>query len=324
MKTLMITGLAFILGLSCTAQAQDNDNKKYFCSPCECENDGKIFDAGGKCPGCGMRLREVGTSNFEMASISASNMIVYASDKKDSTQQLFYKSLNASSGEKLIGPGSAAHFSPDGRKIVFSRSENSIWIYDIIANKLTDLSSKIDSPGIQLPVWDATGKSIFFSAGTFPNVGIYKIDPDNGKTEPIITTGGLRYGCAPSPNGHEIAYRCAKGTDKDRQRGIAIFDLSTKEERYVSPIGEYCTWSPDGKQLAFHWPDSTGNFCIYTVNSNGADLRKIAGSEDNDYELPCWSPDGNTIYFQTNKRHGSWEIWSMNKDGSNQQPVIWN
>jgi len=57
-----------------------------------------------------------------------------------------------------------------------------------------------------------------------------------------------------------------------------------KEEKFVTNIVEYRTWSPDGKKLAFHWPNSSG-FCIYTVNADGTGLRKIAGAKGSDYEI---------------------------------------
>ena len=323
MKTILLFILQLIFITTLFAQINADQKKKYYCSPCGCANDGKTFDEAGDCPICKMKLLEVGTFNFQIASVSRNGFIVYSSNKKDNKQQLFLRNLNGPTGEKLISDGSGAQFSPNGDKIVFIRGENSLWIYDIASGKETDLSKKINLPGLQTPAWVSSGNAILFAAGTFPNIGIYHYEFKTEKTEALTNTDGLRYGCAASPDGKNIAYRCVKGTDKDRQRGIAVLNLATKEERYITNIGEYCTWSPDGGKLAFHWPDSTRSFCIYTVNADGSDLKKIAGAAGSGFELPVWSADGATIYFQTNKRRGNWEIWSMKKDGSDQKPVIW-
>jgi Tol biopolymer transport system component len=322
MKACLMILFVSLLTSTGEAQKETKEKVKYYCAPCGCVNDGKAFDSGGKCPECGMRLLEVGTFNYEMPSISKNGIIVYVSNEPDNKQQLFYKNIHASSKAKLIAEGFSPQISADGKKILYSPAENKINLYDVEAGAVTELTAKINLPGLQIPVWSADNDMIF-SAGKFPDVGIYKMHLDDGKVEPLITGEGLRYGCTPSPDGKKIAYRCVKGkTDKERQRGIAVYDLITKEEKYISGIGEYCTWSPDGRRLAFHWPDSTG-FCIYTVNADGTDLKKIAGTKDGDYELPSWSADGNTIYFQTNLRHGNWEIWTMNTDGSNQKPLVW-
>jgi hypothetical protein len=68
-------------------------------------NDGKLFDTGGKCPGCGMQLLEAGTFNYEVPSKSKNGIIVYVSNQPYNKQQLFYKTINSSSESKLIGEG---------------------------------------------------------------------------------------------------------------------------------------------------------------------------------------------------------------------------
>lgn len=111
--------------------------------------------------------------------------------------------------------------------------------------------------------------------------------------------------------------------DSSFKRGLAIYDMADHSEKYITSIGEYPSWSPDGKQLAFHWKGDK-NFAIFTVNADGSGLKKIAEDNDGDCELPVWSGDGRKVFFQTNRRHGNWEIWTMNVDGTGQKPFIWN
>jgi Tol biopolymer transport system component len=306
---------------SVIAQSGAVPGKKYYCAPCGCKYDSQTFNEPGKCPDCKMRLLEEGTFNFQLASVSKDGSILYSSNKKDNKDELYLRT--AKGVDKLIGEGSSAQLSPDGKKVVLIRGENSLSIYDVSGNSFTDLGPRINLPGQQTPAWNPSGDAIIFCAGKFPNIGLYQFNLQTEKTEPLMTTEGLRYACMFSPDGKKIAFRCVKGNDQNRQRGIALLDLASKEEKYVSPIGEYPTWSPDGRMLAFHWPDSTMGFCIYTVNADGTDLKKIAGANGSDFELPVWSTDGKTIYFQTNKRKGNWEIWSMRTDGTEQKPFLW-
>jgi TolB protein len=106
-------------------------------------------------------------------------------------------------------------------------------------------------------------------------------------------------------------------------KGIAVYDLSTGEEKLIATIGEYPVWSPDSKRLAFHWPEKS-SFSVYTVNADGSDLKQLTKTGNGSAELPSWSFDGKKIYFQTNRRQGNWEIWTMDTDGKDQKPLIWN
>src|ERR1700730_5675560 len=292
MKRLLTCMFCQLLFLGLIAQKQDAKKIQYYCYPCGCEYDGKLFETAGKCVKCGMRLMEVGTFNYEMPSVSRTGILVYASDKEDHKQKLFYKSVHSSGKGKFITEGSMPKVSADGKKILFNRKENSILVYDLAAKKLIDYTAKIKLPGLQTPSWGADGKSIVFAAGKFPNLGLYKMNLKDGQVEPIIVEEGLRYGSVMSPDGKKIACRAARGKSKESmQKGIVVYDLESRKEKYVTGIGEYCNWSPDGKRLAFHWPDSA-DFCIYVVKADGGELRKIAGAKGGDYELPCWSNDG--------------------------------
>ena len=303
------------------AQKQAENKIKYYCSPCGCSNDGKIFDSAGKCPVCGMWLMQTGVRNYSMPSVSKNDILVYASDIDGGKQQVFYRGIN-SSKEKEIGEGSSPHISADGKKIVYSKGDNGIFIYDLITDQTTDLGPKIKLPNLQTPSW-GPDNSIVFAAGTFPDIKIYLMNLDDEKITLLTEGEGFRYACVVSPDNKTIAYRCSKGQPgPDRQRGIALLDLNSKEEKFITNIGEYCSWSPDGKKLAFHWADSSKGFCIYTVNADGTELKKIAAVKELDSELPVWLADGKKIFFQTNRRHGNWELWTMNADGTEQKPFL--
>jgi len=60
--------------------------------------------------------------------------------------------------------------------------------------------------------------------------------------------------------------------------------------------------------------DSSGNWDIYLMNSDGSGLTNLTRHPANDGD-PVWSPDGRRIAFDSD-RDGNWEVYVMNADGS--------
>lgn len=67
---------------------------------------------------------------------------------------------------------------------------------------------------------------------------------------------------------------------------------------------------------AFLGDPASGNFEIYSINSDGSGLENLSNHEGRDM-YPAWSPDGKTILFCSD-RQGKSEVFSMNVDGTNQ------
>src|SRR5690606_10469201 len=95
-----------------------------------------------------------------------------------------------------------------------------------------------------------------------------------------------------------------------------LWTLPAKGGKAVSITDEFgdChepAWSPDGQKLVFH-SFRDGNFHIYSINSDGSDLRQLtSGTSDN--REPHWSPDGNAVVFSSD-RSGNYDIWKLEID----------
>jgi hypothetical protein len=76
-------------------------------------------------------------------------------------------------------------------------------------------------------------------------------------------------------------------------------------------------WSPDGTKIAFE-SDRTGNFEIFTMDTNGANQVNRTNNAAYD-EYPNWYPDGSMINFDSDRQDSNFEIYRMNADGSNVQ-----
>ena len=97
-------------------------------------------------------------------------------------------------------------------------------------------------------------------------------------------------------------------------------------ENMKLPTMKMCMWWPvywmlflccsitevAGEKIVFV-SDRSGNKDIYTMASDGSDLRQLTHSQGND-TWPSWSPDGKRIAFVSN-REGTPNLFVMNEDG---------
>ncbi|GAB3735460.1 DPP IV N-terminal domain-containing protein [Spirosoma lituiforme] len=79
----------------------------------------------------------------------------------------------------------------------------------------------------------------------------------------------------------------------------------------TDPLGD-CrqpSWSPDGRQIAFHsfWD---GRYHIWSVSATGGKPRQLTSGVYDDRE-PHWSPDGKQLVFSSD-RSGNYDIWQLN------------
>jgi Tol biopolymer transport system component len=83
---------------------------------------------------------------------------------------------------------------------------------------------------------------------------------------------------------------------------------------------KYPHWSPDGKMIAFESNRLNGNFEIYTMKTNGEEIRQITSSPNRD-ETPVWSPDGSLLMYSSYVDKENIEILLVNADGTKQRQI---
>ncbi|MDD4087095.1 MAG: hypothetical protein PHP48_07605, partial [Bacteroidales bacterium] len=184
------------------------------------------------------------------------------------------------------------------------------------------------------PSWSKDGKLVIFEKGAPPRLYI-KVKRNAMRaaqyTRLAVTknqiwiknleTGELKMlgeGSFPviSPDGKEIAYvKYDLNKRKTEETGtiwIMSIDGDSPKQLTDNQIG-YATnpnWSPNGEKLVFNLTkNNKEDSDIYTINTNGENLKQFTTNKSNDFS-PYWSSD-DFIYFSSDRgsKKGNYQIW---------------
>jgi Tol biopolymer transport system component len=250
--------------------------------------------------------------------------------------------------ELVYGSGFPA-VSPDGKFIAVSErvpdgggDRTSLVLWD--TNGTNPRRVYRDQRNVMGLEWSRDGRWIAFGLGSFflqrssRPAQIMVIKPDGSGVRAVTSGPGNAGFPSWSPDGAEIVYRFWTET----AGGLRIVNVATGAVRTLTT--EYDTlpsWSPKGDRIVFsrYAKDSRfpyDEFDIYTIRSNGSELKRLTDSEGDDAH-PFWSPDGNHILWSSSRfgfkdeaplsiatPQPYAELFIMNPDGSNQQPLTDN
>lgn len=193
---------------------------------------------------------------------------------------------------RLTGDEGAHSWSPDGKRVVFTRQIGSdpehLWIMKADGSDLRQLT---DGPGEDTePVWSPDGKKIAF-------VRIKKDSDGNGKF-----------------------------VSWEDDSEIWLLDLETSIERQLTfnsagstPMDWFPTWSLDGSKIVYT-SGRTGNSDIWIMNPDGSVKRRLP---DNQMWIwrPSWSVNDEIVFVAYHHETTKDDLWIMAIDGSNLHKV---
>lgn len=264
--------------------------------------------------------------------------IAYASTQGE-TAAIFLTDERGKKPVQITRPeGIDAHpsFSPDGRKIAFSRSVVSnfdIFIMDADGSNVRRLTT---SAAVDLvPSFSHDGKRIAFESNREGEFRIYVMNADGADQRRISSGPGTDMGAKFSPDGTRIAFasdRAGDGYDMYVMGadGTGIKRLTTGVHNDFSR-----SWSPDSREIAFNG-NRQGLGQIFIVDRDGGNMRQVTDNPGSTPAFspgglfpsfrgdvtPAWSPDGRKLVFSSD-RNGHFEIYTINTDGTGLQRLTY-
>ena len=202
----------------------------------------------------------------------------------------------------MVGPGRIGDFSwsPDGRLIAHSSNQDGdpdIYVMDVRTNVERQLTFH-ESRDIW-PAWSPNGKWITFISERAGEMDIYRMDADGANLKRLTNRGECKRP-AWSPDSQWIAFSASK---KAAEIGSDIYVMSSEGKglrRLADTSSSVCTWSPDGKEIAYIPPgDAVGGVALFSIDIDGKNMRQLTRLYEGWTLItsPVWSPRGKWIAY---------------------------
>lgn len=217
-------------------------------------------------------------------------------------------------------PGShrAASFSPDGQKIAFVSSIDSVaqvWVKDLSEGPPRQITFGEDPA--QRPRWSPSGDEIVFARRSKGVFGVWSVSPAGGEPRKVIEGGrnpnwsadGARF---VFERGYDIWTANSDGSDQRKVEGVPPTDLLLTDRMPA--------FSPDGLSIVFFQKSRGPMGDYWVIPSTGGQARQLT-YDDALGGAPVWAPDGSFIVFPS-RRTGSLTLWKVAAAGGEPQPVL--
>jgi Tol biopolymer transport system component len=219
---------------------------------------------------------------------------------RDGNAEIYVMNADGTNVRNLTNhPAEDSHpdWSPDGKKIVFCSNRDNpggpvdIYVMDADGSNPINLTR---SPGSVdwYPAWSPDGRKIAFCSDRDGHYEIYVMNADGSGLRRLTESSGS---CQPtwSPDGTKIAFcRDVWLSPFCVARYIFVMDADGANLHQVTSGDcgqddrDPC-WFP-GNKIVFA-SNRTGNYEIYSINSDGTSLQQLTFDPANDYH-PAWSP----------------------------------
>jgi Tol biopolymer transport system component len=269
------------------------------------------------------------------------------SDRGSHTEPVALFLLSVETGEKrrLTSPpaqfagDSCPAFSPEGRRLAFSRSGaggGDVYLLALsarlnpagVAKRLT-----FGNRGVAGTAWTTDGHEIVFSTG-LGRTSLWKIGVSgSAEPQPLVSLGENAFCPAISRGGRRLAY-AHEFFHSSIWRMAAPASPSLRAVQSLKPLNRAIPlisstrnslapqYSPDSKRVAFMSARSGGEE-IWMCDSDGANAIQLTSFGGPSVTTPRWSPDGRRIAFDSTAE-GQFDIWVVGANGGKPQRMTTN
>ena len=171
----------------------------------------------------------------------------------------------------------------------------------------------------------AGGGNIAFESNRTSNFNIFAQNVDPTETA-VSLIGGIGSDVTPvwSPDDTQMVF----SSDRDGDYDIFLRTAAGQEIKLTQNAVDdvHPAWSPDGGRIIFSSNRAGDYFQIYSMRTDGTDVRRIGVVPDNNAMFPRYSPDGSQIAFMRASIlsplcQWNWDVWLMDGAGNNQRRV---
>jgi Tol biopolymer transport system component len=228
---------------------------------------------------------------------------------------------------KLLAEFVGLRWSPDGRMITFVRGGGSagdaLWVANADGTNRREIIKLRPGKHIHWPTWSSDGYIYFIdtSAPLFnmePS-GISRINPDQGKIEPVVATSRRAIFPLPMPDGNGLIYAANPTT---AELGLWWRPPNGGPDRpLTSGIGEYAEprISADGRTLVGTLYDVHQSLIRVEVAQNFGAMKFLTEGYTGDLD-PAIDRTADRLVFSSS-RTGIRHLWTARLDGSNARPL---
>lgn len=211
---------------------------------------------------------------------------------EDNRSSIFIQTLRDGSRQRVSsrpGINGAPSFSPDGRKLVLTLSQDTgnpdVYVLNLANQVLTRLTR---DPGIDTEAaWSPDGESIYFTSDRSGGPQVYRVPAAGGRAPQRVTFEG-NYNARPrlTPDGKQVAL---VHNDRGNYR-IGIVDLGRRTLQVLTDgrLDESPSIAPNGAEIIYA-TRSRGEGVLASISSDGRISRRIAAVAGEVRE-PVWGP----------------------------------
>jgi TolB protein len=195
----------------------------------------------------------------------------------------------------IVGTGKwelDAQWSPDGKRLSFSRMPKSDWTRAVVCVVNVDGTGlKVLGPGHSAR-WSPDGTKLVLSATSGANAGdLYVVDANGGGRELLLSSDRHKAPAGWSRDGKHILFTQwhDSGGGVFMNGDVYVVDADgTHVRRLTGDLAEDMAagWSPDGRQVLFT-SDRNGGSQIFVMNLDRTHLRNLSGKRSNEFD-PSW------------------------------------